>query len=587
MASKTASKTPPVKKPAVPKSEVAQSHLAAIVESSDDAIISASLDGVITSWNRGAAKIFGYSAEEIIGQPTAVLISENRLSEERRILKRAAKGEGINHYETFRKRKDGAEIAILLTVSPIRNSAGDVVGISKVAKDISGRLRAEEALRDETRILDLLNKTGRAIASKLDLQSVVQTVTDAATELSAAKFGAFFYNVIGPQGDAYQLYTLSGAPREAFEKFGMPRATGLFGPTFRGEASLRSDDVLKDPRYGLMPPHYGMPKGHLPVRSFLSVPVISRSGEVLGGLFFGHPDRGIFTERTERIIQGVAAQAAIAIDNARLYESRKQAEKALRAAQAELKDHAQHLEGLVARRTEHLREAVQSLEGVCYTLAHDLRAPLRAIQGLTKIILEDYSPAFDEPGREVAGRIVTSASRMDLLIRDLLEYARLSHAELPCSEIDLNLTLSKVAAIATEEAATRPECIRLGPLPKVWANETLLEQVFTNLLSNSLKFARPGVKPEVSVTAERVPDYWRIILRDNGIGIEPRYHERVFGIFQRLLTEYPGTGVGLAIVKKGVERMNGRVGILSIEGPGACFYVDLRFDGKSFPPSPL
>ena len=126
-------------------------------------------------------------------------------------------------------------------------------------------------------------------------------------------------------GDAFLLYTLSGAPREAFEKFGKPRATALFGPTFRGEAPIRCDDVLEDPRYGQMAPHHGMPKGHLPVRSYLAVPVRSRSGEVIGGLFFGHSQPNVFTERAERLIVGIAAQAGIAIDNARLYEAAQKA----------------------------------------------------------------------------------------------------------------------------------------------------------------------------------------------------------------------------------------------------------------------
>ena len=151
-------------------------------------------------------------------------------------------------------------------------------------RDITARKRTEEALREETRILEILNETGTALASELDLQSLLQTVTDAATQLTGAQFGAFFYNSTDENGDAYMLYTLSGAPREAFQDFGHPRATPLFGPTFRGEAPIRLDDVLKDPRYGQMPPHHGMPRGHLPVRSYLAVPVISRNADVIGGL---------------------------------------------------------------------------------------------------------------------------------------------------------------------------------------------------------------------------------------------------------------------------------------------------------------
>jgi len=181
--------------------------------------------------------------------------------------------------------------------------------------------RSEQRLRAETEALEILNETGALIAADFDLESVVQTVTDAGVALTGAEFGAFFYNVIGERGEEYMLFTLSGAPREAFERFGMPRNTKVFAPTFEGEGVVRSDDIQKDPRYGQNAPHHGQPKGHLPVRSYLAAPVKSRSGEVLGGLFFGHPEVGVFEARAERLASGLAAQAAIAIDNARLYQA--------------------------------------------------------------------------------------------------------------------------------------------------------------------------------------------------------------------------------------------------------------------------
>lgn len=188
-------------------------------------------------------------------------------------------------------------------------------------------LAHERQVREEA---ETLNEVVRTLAAELDLQTLVQKVTDAATKLTGAKFGAFFYNVINDQGEAFLLYTLSGAPREAFEKFGIPRNTPLFEPTFRGEGVVRLHDVLADPRYGKNPPHHGMPQGHLPVRSYLAAPVVSRFGEVLGGLFFGHPEPGVFTERAERLIVGLAAQAAIAIDNARLFEQSRKSSEQLR-----------------------------------------------------------------------------------------------------------------------------------------------------------------------------------------------------------------------------------------------------------------
>lgn len=190
-----------------------------------------------------------------------------------------------------------------------------------VSLDITARKETEELLRAETRNLELLNKIGAAIGTDIDLKDIVQIVTDAATQLSSAQFGAFFYNTSDTAGEHYVLYAISGVPRETFSQLPMPRNSPLFETTFRGHGVLRCDDVRQDPRYGKNPPYFGMPEGHLQVASYLAVPVMSRTGRVLGGLFFGHERPGMFTERSERLITGIAAQAAIAIDNANLLKS--------------------------------------------------------------------------------------------------------------------------------------------------------------------------------------------------------------------------------------------------------------------------
>lgn len=186
----------------------------------------------------------------------------------------------------------------------------------------------EHSWNSRVQALESIDVVGRLIAAELDLDKLVQAITDASTELTQARFGAFFYNIINERGESYSLYTLSGAPREAFDGFPMPRNTALFGPTFRGEGIVRVDDVLRDPRYGKSAPFHGMPKGHLPVRSYLAAPVVSSAGEVLGGLFFGHPDPGRFREDHERLLAGIARYAAIAVDNARLYERARSGELA-------------------------------------------------------------------------------------------------------------------------------------------------------------------------------------------------------------------------------------------------------------------
>ncbi|MEE4455077.1 PAS domain S-box protein [Novosphingobium resinovorum] len=301
------------------QSEEAAQRLAAIVESSGDAIISKTLDGTITSWNDAAERMFGYTAKEIIGQSILTLIPQDRHGEETDIIARLRRGERVEHYETVRQRNDGSTFDISLTVSPVRRGDGTVVGASKIARDITERKRHEARLLRQTHHLETLNRVSTIISRDLDLDRIVQAVTDIGTELSGARFGAFFYNVTDNDGESYLLYTLSGAPREAFERFGMPRNTAIFRPTFEGAGVVRSDDIRKDPRYGHNPPHQGMPAGHLPVVSYLAVPVLSSSGEVLGGLFFGHDEPGIFGPETETLISAIAGQAAVAIDNARLH----------------------------------------------------------------------------------------------------------------------------------------------------------------------------------------------------------------------------------------------------------------------------
>jgi GAF domain-containing protein len=199
-------------------------------------------------------------------------------------------------------------------VTPVFDAHGACTNLIGTVHDITRSKQTKAALRDETAILELLNRTGAAIGSTLDIDKLLQLVTDAATQLAGATLGAFFYNTTDANGEVLTLLSLTGAPREAFERFGPPRATALFGPTLNGTPIIRIDDVSRDPRYGKSAPHHGMPLGHLPVRSYLAVSVVSRSGAVMGGLFLGHRAPAIFTERTERLVLAVAAQAAVAID---------------------------------------------------------------------------------------------------------------------------------------------------------------------------------------------------------------------------------------------------------------------------------
>ena len=236
------------------------------------------------------------------------------------------------------KGTDGEYHPVLARGVCVRDDAGHIVRWVGINLDISAYKQSQETARRRQDSLELLHEVGNQLVAEHDLEKLVQLVTDTGREASGAAFGAFFYNVINEHGESYMLYTLSGVPRSAFDKFPMPRATAMFGPTFRGEGVIRLDDVRADPRYGHSAPHHGMPEGHLPVRSYLAVPVISRTGMVLGGLFFGHPDAGVFTAEAETVLVALAAQAAIAIDNAKLYAALQKELAEQRRSEARLRD---------------------------------------------------------------------------------------------------------------------------------------------------------------------------------------------------------------------------------------------------------
>jgi PAS domain S-box-containing protein len=230
------------------------------------------------------------------------------------------------------------------------------------------------------------------------------------------------------------------------------------------------------------------------------------------------------------------------------------------------------------RAEEALQESNAALEAFSYSVSHDLRAPLRAMQGFGKVLLEDYNSVLDEPGREYAMRIVSASTRMDQLIQDLLVFGRLGHTKLETTPLDLDDLLTEVLDTIAEELRERAATVVVDrPLPMVLANKVTLMQALVNLISNGCKFVTPGVAPKVRIRAEPQGDSIRLWIEDNGIGIPTEHHARIFGVFERLHggDDYPGTGIGLAIVKKGLERMGGEVGLESESGQGSHFWIRL------------
>ncbi len=434
---------------------------------------------------------------------------------------------------------------------------------------------------DETQILEILNRTGALLASKLELQRLVQAVTDAATKVSGAEFGAFFYTITNDVGDVFTLYTLSGAPREAFAKLGHPRSTPVFGPTFRGEGVIRLDDVKTDPRYGQWAPHHGMPAGHLPVCSYLAVPVVTAAGEVIGGLFFGHSKPSVFTDRSERLVKGIAGQAAIAIDNARLYERTKR----------DAEERSRLLESERAARVEVERISLLKDEFLA-TLSHELRTPLNAIVGWSDILLGQEPP--DSPRRRALVTIARNARAQALLIDDLLDMSRIISGKIRLDVQKVDLPAIVEQALDALRAPIDAKQIRLRPTldpaaGPVFGDPGRLQQVVWNLLSNAVKFTAKGGR--VDVVLRRINSHVELIIQDSGIGIAAEMMQQIFERFRQVdgspNRQHGGLGLGLAIVKELVTLHGGSVHATSEGlGKGATFAVHLPVRAiREAPPS--
>ncbi|MEC5161991.1 MULTISPECIES: ATP-binding protein [unclassified Janthinobacterium] len=476
---------------------------------------------------------------------------------------------------------DGQFRWFLTRANPIRDSAGRLLRWFGTSTDVDQVKRVQEALRDESNILELLNSTGSALASTLDLKTLLQQVTDAATRISGARFGAFFYNGTDANGAALTQYTLSGAGAEALRRFPPSRAAALFDPTLRGEGAIRADDLQGDARYGQDELHWAVPDGHPAVRSYLAVPVVSRSGQVLGGLFFGHPEAAVFTARTERIVGGIAAQAAVAIDNTRLYE----------AAQRAAEERKVLLDSERYARTEAERSN-QMKDEFLATLSHELRTPLSAILGWAQVLRRGTRDQADlHRGLQSIER---NARAQAQLIEDLLDMSRITSGKvllemqtiLPATIID--------AAIEALRPAAEAKNIRLlsyvgAGVGAIAGDPSRLQQVIWNLLSNALKFTpKDG---EVDIRVRQSDSYADITIRDSGIGIRPEFLPHVFERFRQgdasTTRKHGGLGLGLAIVKHLVEQHGGSVSAASPgEGLGASFSVQLPLATASAPARP-
>ena len=466
-----------------------------------------------------------------------------------------------------------------LNYSPVPRPDGTPDGVVAVVVDVTKTVGMEQELLAETHTLETLNQTGAALTAELELEPLVQMVTDAAVKLTGAQFGAYFHNLMDETGERLHLFTLSGARHADFEALGRPRATAVFGPTFRNEGVIRSDDILADPRYGRNAPYSGMPPGHLPVRSYLAVPVVSRSGEVLGGLLFGHSETHRFGERHERLITGIAAQAAIAIDNARLFSAVQEINTTLERRVTERTED-------LTRAHDALRQAqkMETLGQLTGGIAHDFNNLLTVIRGSTDLLKK---PGLSESRRDrYIDAISQTADRATRLTSQLLAFARRSSLTPRVFDVgstirSLNEMMEMLSGALIEVDLRLPDTVCLAN-----TDVSQFETAIVNMAVNArdamgqqgrltITVEPRSVIPPVRGHEARHGDFIGISIADTGAGIPPEHIEHIFEPFFTSKDVGHGTGLGLSQVFGFVKQSGGEVTVTSEPGHGATFTLFL------------
>jgi PAS domain S-box-containing protein len=492
------------------KAQDTYARLAAIVEFSGDAIATKNLDGVIQTWNSAAEQLFGYRAEEIIGKPVTTLIPPDRLEEEEQVLSRLRRGLPAERFETLRVTKDGRQIPVSVSVSPVKDRAGQVVGASKVIHDISERKQRERQLAEQARLLDL------------SYDAII--VRDPQERITYWNEGAF-------------------------EAYGYAR-----------------ERVLGQPIHELLGTEFPEPLEQIRDK-------LNRDGRWTGELVHKRKDgsRIVVASRWSLARDAQGNPVSILETNTDITERKR--------IEAQLRHHREALERTVAERTGELRQSVRTLEELLYTIAHDLRAPNRAMQGYSHLLEAEYGSELDETAADYLRRISAAALRNDALIHDLLEFGRLAHQDVPVTPLDSRRITESVVEEVQAEARKCHATIEIssGDWPVICANATLLKQILGNLLNNAIKYRVAGREPRIELAGARDDGYGLLFVKDNGPGIPPESYAKIFEPFTRLgnAAQAEGTGIGLAIVRKAAERMDGKAGVKSNPGDGSCFWVQL------------
>lgn len=520
-----------------------QAILSAIVESSDDAIVSKNLQGIIKSWNAGAQKIFGYTEDEVIGKHISILIPEELRMQEDEIIANIKAGRKVDHFQTIRVHKTGTRIPISLTVSPVKDTFGNIIGASKIARDISERVQAERIIQQTAERLEILNNIGASISKKMDLEVILQNVTDATTKITGATFGLFLYDKLSEDGESSILAAFSGVQDEVFEKFAMPSNATVFQSIFNSEKVIRFNDITKDSRYNKkMVPVTRLEEG-LVLVSYLGVAVISSSNKIIGALFFGHSKPNVFKEEHEALVVSIASQASVALENSILFEE---------------------VKTLSAKKDEFIALA-----------SHELKTPLTTIKGYLQILNRSIK---DQLSTTFIQKSIMQAEKLNALVSDLFDISRIEGGKLHFDFEVFQLKDLLVDVIETFHHNIATHTIVLEDQSKdtsLDADKQRVEQVLINLISNAIKYSPKADKVLVKLNDSETT--LSIKIQDQGVGLTKDQQRQIFTRFYRAENKsgISGLGLGLYLSKEIIDRHNGSITVNSRFGKGSEFMVTL------------
>jgi len=567
------------------RAEAARTHLAAIVESSDDAIISKTLEGIITSWNRAAERLYGYTAAEMIGQPIARLIPPDLADDFPMIMTRLRRGECIEHYETQRLARDGTRIDVALTISPLRDHTGQIIGASKIARDITARKQAEAELARRRQETALLTDVAQGLSASLELETVLQRIVTGAQELCGSE--RVLLALREPGTDTLTGRYEVGTPPMAYTGLRIAPGQGLGGQVLRTGRPWRTADYATDPRFGKEYLAGARAEGRLAV---LAVP-IRMAARVEGLLYASNPASRPFTDRDEVILVRLAAHAAVALQNADLYQQVQAELAARRTAEAALAQAAAELEQRVADRTAALQQEMAErqrlvqeaqrlqhfalLGRLAAGVSHEIRNPLGTIFLHTDLLEEELREPSPESAAQMAealAEIKQQLARLDDLVQDYLSLVRTAQIERTFQDLGaaVRAWAAEWQALATAQGST-VQLEGLDTLGVVAMHANTLRRALLNLVQNALEAMPQG--GTLTLQGRRRRTTVELDVGDTGGGIPPDQQARIFEPLYT--TKAGGTGLGLYIVQEVVAAHGGQVTVQSVVGQGSTFTITL------------